>query len=48
MPALRHPSFGYPAFGSVQGLANFKAVPSHAIILCIIYPVFGLVLTRFA
>ena len=26
------------------GLGNFKAVPSHAIILCVIYPVLGLVL----
>ena len=28
------------------GWEDFKAVPSHAIILCIIYPVLGLVLAR--
>src|SRR5947209_14374137 len=29
-----------------RGWDDFKAVPSHAIILCIIYPVLGLVLAR--
>jgi uncharacterized membrane protein len=29
-----------------QGWEDFKAVPSHAIILCMIYPVLGLVLAR--
>jgi uncharacterized membrane protein len=29
-----------------QGWEDFKAVPSHAIILCVIYPVLGLVLFR--
>jgi uncharacterized membrane protein len=29
-----------------RGLEDFKAVPSHAVILCIIYPVLGLVLAR--
>jgi uncharacterized membrane protein len=29
-----------------QGWEDFKAVPSHAIILCVIYPVLGLVLAR--
>ncbi len=29
------------------GWEDFKAVPSHAIILCLIYPVLGLVLARF-
>ena len=29
-----------------RGWEDFKAVPSHAIILCIIYPVLGLVLAR--
>ena len=28
------------------GWEDFKAVPSHAIILCVIYPVIGLVLAR--
>src|SRR6476661_10012239 len=30
-----------------RGWEDFKAVPSHAIILCVIYPVLGLVLARF-
>jgi uncharacterized membrane protein len=30
------------------GWEDFKAVPSHAIILCIIYPVLGLILARIA
>src|SRR4051812_499046 len=30
------------------GWEDFKAVPSHAIILCVIYPVLGLVLARLA
>src|ERR1700742_2451246 len=30
------------------GWEDFKAVPSHAIILCVIYPVLGLVLARMA
>src|SRR3977135_79834 len=29
-----------------RGWEDFKAVPSHAIILCVIYPVLGLVLAR--
>jgi uncharacterized membrane protein len=29
-----------------QGWEDFKAVPSHAILLCLIYPVLGLVLAR--
>src|SRR4030095_8497115 len=28
------------------GWEDFKAVPSHAVILCIIYPILGLVLAR--
>jgi len=28
------------------GWEDFKAVPSHAILLCVIYPVLGLVLAR--
>ena len=30
------------------GWEDFKAVPSHAIILCVIYPVLGLLLARVA
>src|SRR6185312_4734841 len=29
-----------------QGWEDFKAVPSHAVILCAIYPVLGLLLAR--
>src|SRR6201989_1933070 len=29
-----------------QGWEDFKAIPSHAIILCVIYPVLGLLLAR--
>jgi uncharacterized membrane protein len=29
-----------------RGLDDFKAVPSHAVILCIIYPVLGIVIAR--
>src|SRR5690242_1028760 len=29
-----------------RGWEDFKAVPSHAIILCVIYPVLGLLLAR--
>jgi uncharacterized membrane protein len=31
-----------------QGLADFNAMPTHAIFLCLIYPVIGLVAARFA
>src|SRR5271167_4272772 len=31
-----------------RGWEDFKAVPSHAIILCVIYPVLGLMLARAA
>jgi uncharacterized membrane protein len=31
-----------------QGLADFYAMPTHAIFLCLIYPVIGLVAARFA
>ena len=29
-----------------KGIEDFKAVPSHAVFLCIIYPVIGLILFR--
>jgi uncharacterized membrane protein len=31
-----------------QGLADFNAMPTHAIFLCLIYPIIGLVAARFA
>src|SRR5436189_113928 len=30
----------------VQGLADFSATPSHAVFLCLIYPIVGLILAR--
>src|SRR5437870_12189911 len=29
-----------------QGIADFSAMPSHAVFLCLIYPIVGLVLAR--
>jgi uncharacterized membrane protein len=45
-PIIRH--IGLSDLSAVlrQGWEDFKAVPSHAIILCVIYPVLGLVLAR--
>jgi uncharacterized membrane protein len=45
-PAIR--KIGLPDLRDVlvKGWDDFKAVPSHAIILCVIYPVLGLVLAR--
>ena len=45
-PIIRH--IGLPDLSEAlrQGWEDFKAVPSHAIILCVIYPVLGLVLAR--
>ena len=39
----RHP-ISATRFGSAG--RNFKAVPSHAVMLCLIYPVIGIVLAR--
>src|SRR3981189_403181 len=45
-PAIR--TIGLPDLREAlrRGWEDFKAVPSHAIILCVIYPVLGLVLAR--
>jgi uncharacterized membrane protein len=45
-PIIRH--IGLPDLQEALrlGWEDFKAVPSHAIILCVIYPVLGLVLAR--
>jgi uncharacterized membrane protein len=45
-PIIRH--IGLPDLREALrlGWEDFKAVPSHAIILCVIYPVLGLVLAR--
>ncbi len=29
-----------------RGLADFSAIPTHAVFLCLIYPIVGLVLAR--
>ena len=31
-----------------KGIADFSAMPTHAIFLCVIYPVIGIVLARLA
>jgi len=45
-PVIR--TIGFAELGRAlrRGWEDFKAVPSHAIILCVIYPVLGLVLAR--
>ncbi len=47
-PAIRTIGFSDLRDALRLGWEDFKAVPSHAIILCIIYPVLGLVLARLA
>src|SRR5260221_10189423 len=43
---IRKISLSYLSDALRLGCEDFKAVPSHAIILCVIYPVLGLVLFR--
>lgn len=45
-PVIRTIGFSDLSLALRRGWEDFKAVPSHAIILCIIYPVLGLVLAR--
>jgi uncharacterized membrane protein len=45
-PVVRKLTFNDLELALRQGLDDFKAVPSHAIMLCLIYPVVGLVLAR--
>ena len=45
-PVIRTISFTDLHQALRRGWEDFKAVPSHAVILCIIYPVLGLVLAR--
>lgn len=45
-PVIRDISFSDLLEALRLGWEDFKAVPSHAIILCIIYPVLGLVIAR--
>src|SRR5207248_825549 len=45
-PVVRKLDFNDLAIALRQGLDDFKAVPSHAVMLCLIYPVVGLVLAR--
>ena len=45
-PVIRTISFVELSRALRRGWEDFKAVPTHAIILCVIYPVLGLVLAR--
>jgi len=45
-PVVRKLTFQDLEIALHQGLDDFRAVPSHAIMLCLIYPVVGLVLAR--
>ena len=45
-PVVRKLDFRDLEIALQQGLDDFRAVPSHAIMLCLIYPVVGLVLAR--
>ena len=46
-PAIRTLSFADLADALRAGWEDFTAMPSHAIFLCIIYPVVGIVLAQF-
>ena len=46
-PAIRTLSFADLADALRAGWDDFTAMPSHAIFLCIIYPVVGIVLAQF-
>lgn len=45
-PAIRKIGFSDLADALHKGWDDFKAVPSHALVLCIIYPILGLALAR--
>jgi len=45
-PVVRKLTFQDLEIALHQGLDDFRAVPSHAVMLCLIYPVVGLVLAR--
>src|ERR1700731_3805258 len=45
-PVVRKLTFADLGLALRRGLDDFRAVPSHAIMLCLIYPVVGLVLAR--
>ena len=45
-PVVRTISFSDLQQALLQGWEDFKAMPSHAIFLCMIYPVLGLILAR--
>src|SRR5689334_8701616 len=45
-PVVRKLTFDDLEIALRAGLDDFRAVPSHAIMLCLIYPVVGLVLAR--
>src|SRR5215467_14099081 len=45
-PAIRKIGLADLKDALVRGLADFSAIPSHAVFLCLIYPIVGLVLAR--
>jgi uncharacterized membrane protein len=45
-PVIRHIGFSDLRDALRLGWEDFKAVPSHAIVLCVIYPVIGILLWR--
>jgi uncharacterized membrane protein len=47
-PVIRHIGFSDLLDALRLGWEDFKAVPSHAIVLCVIYPVIGILLWRMA
>jgi len=48
LPSVRRIGFADLGDALRRGWGDFKAVPSHAIVLCVIYPVLGLALARAA
>jgi uncharacterized membrane protein len=48
LPAVRRIGFADLRDALRRGWEDFKAVPSHAIVLCVLYPVLGLALARAA
>lgn len=47
-PAVRRIGFSDLKDAVVKGIADFNAAPTHALFLCLIYPIVGLVLFRIA
>src|SRR5205814_3252524 len=45
-PAIRRIGLADLKDALARGLADFSAIPTHAVFLCLIYPIVGLVLAR--